>query len=57
MKKSNPKDKVYNKLLTNISERYVQGQLKASISVNTHLVQTYWEIGKYIVEFEQKRKD
>ena len=49
-------DKNYQDLISQISETYVQGQNKAVISVNSHLVNTYWEIGQYIVEFEQKGK-
>jgi len=33
---------------------YQEGRKKAAIAVNAHLVQTYWSIGQYIVEFEQK---
>ena len=43
----------YNLLLTNISDIYQQGQAKAVSSVNIHLLETYWKIGQYIVEFEQ----
>jgi predicted nuclease of restriction endonuclease-like (RecB) superfamily len=46
----------YNQLIHQISETYVQGQKNAVVSVNAHLVQTYWQIGRYIVEFEQKGK-
>lgn len=46
-------DKNYQSLLSHISDTYTQGQQKAIIAVNAHLVDTYWNIGKYIVEFEQ----
>ena len=46
----------YNQLIHQISETYIQGQKNAVVSVNAHLVQTYWQIGRYIVEFEQKGK-
>ena len=49
-------DNKYQSLITQISDTYKQGQKNATISVNSHLVQTYWEIGQYIVEFEQKGK-
>ena len=42
--------------ISKISNTYVQGQQKAVISVNSHLVETYWKIGQDIVEFEQKGK-
>jgi len=50
------KDKNYKHLISEISETYQQGQQNAVISVNSHLVDTYWNIGKRIVEFEQKGK-
>lgn len=46
----------YDQLVHQISETYIQGQKNAVVSVNAHLVQTYWQIGRYIVEFEQKGK-
>lgn len=46
----------YSQLIHQISETYIQGQKNAVVSVNAHLVQTYWQIGRYIVEFEQKGK-
>ena len=46
----------YSSLLSQIAEIYKQGQHNAAAAVNTALVETYWQIGKYIVEFEQKGK-
>ena len=46
----------YQGLLSQISETYIQGRQKAVVAVNKYLVETYWEIGQYIVEFEQKGK-
>jgi len=43
----------YNSLIIRISETYRQGQNNAVLAVNTHLVETYWQIGRHIVEFEQ----
>ncbi|WNZ44052.1 PDDEXK nuclease domain-containing protein [Leptolyngbya boryana CZ1] len=37
-----------------ISETYDRGRIRAMQAVNTQLVETYWEIGRYIVEFEQQ---
>ena len=48
--------KNYKDLLSHISETYIRGREQAAIAVNTHLVETYWKIGQYIVEFEQKGK-
>ncbi|MFQ5629808.1 MAG: DUF1016 N-terminal domain-containing protein [bacterium] len=47
----------YPGLVNKISDTFVQGQTKALAAINTHLVETYWEIGKYIVEFEQRGKE
>lgn len=44
----------YQQLLDQINLVYQEGRKKAAIAVNAHLVQTYWSIGQYIVEFEQK---
>jgi predicted nuclease of restriction endonuclease-like (RecB) superfamily len=49
-------NKDYSSLLSQIAETYKQGQHNATIAINTALVETYWHIGKYIVDFEQKGK-
>jgi hypothetical protein len=43
----------YNNLISQIGDLLLQGRRQAAYAVNNILVQTYWEIGKYIVEFEQ----
>jgi predicted nuclease of restriction endonuclease-like (RecB) superfamily len=43
----------YQNLLGKISATYSQGKFRAHQAVNTHLIETYWQIGQYIVEFEQ----
>ena len=43
----------YQNLLGKISDTYSQGKFRAHQAVNTHLIETYWQIGQYIVEFEQ----
>ena len=48
--------KDYSSLVGQIAEIYKQGQYNATVAVNTALVETYWQISKYIVEFEQKGK-
>ena len=50
-------DKNYKGLVSHISEIYIRGRDKATIAVNTNLIDTYWKIGQYIVEFEQKGKE
>jgi hypothetical protein len=47
------KNNNYQQLVSQISDTFVIGQQKAVIAVNTHLVETYWKIGEYIVEYEQ----
>ena len=43
----------YNLLVEQIGDLLTLSREKVAKSVNTILVQTYWEIGRYIVEFEQ----
>lgn len=46
-------DRDYNDLVGKISIRYKNGQFQAVQAVNTSLLETYWQIGQYIVEFDQ----
>ncbi|MCE5332292.1 MAG: DUF1016 N-terminal domain-containing protein [Bacteroidales bacterium] len=46
--------KNYEILLERISEVYTRGRNNAAIAVSQYLVETYWNIGQYIVEFEQE---
>jgi hypothetical protein len=46
----------YNKLVSQISETYVEGKQKAVIAVNRQITETYWRVGEQIVEFEQDGK-
>lgn len=43
----------YRQLVQQISDTYTQGRVKAVQAVNAQLVQTYWHVGRHIVEFEQ----
>lgn len=43
----------YRQLLDQISARFREGQSAAARAVNVQLLETYWAIGQYIVEFEQ----
>ena len=45
--------KTYQNLVSKISDTYLEGQRKAVRLVNSSLVDTYWHIGQYIVEYEQ----
>jgi predicted nuclease of restriction endonuclease-like (RecB) superfamily len=46
----------YRNLLDRISDTYAYGYQKAVAAVNSSMVETYWKIGQYIVEFEQEGK-
>lgn len=46
-------NKEYQNLVGTISQTYENGRNRAINAVNSELINTYWEIGKYIVEFEQ----
>jgi predicted nuclease of restriction endonuclease-like (RecB) superfamily len=43
----------YQRLLGQIADAYAQGRAQALRVVNIQLLETYWQIGQYIVEFEQ----
>lgn len=49
--------KDYSVLITDIGSLLEQGRHQAYQAINSILVNTYWEIGKKIVEFEQKGKE
>jgi DUF1016 N-terminal domain len=49
-------DQGYLTLLQQISDTYPQGRIQAVQAVNTHITQTYWQVGRQIVEFEQGGK-
>lgn len=49
--------KDYHHLIENIGLLLEQGRKQAYRAVNQILVKTYWEIGKQIVEYEQKGKE
>lgn len=43
----------YKELISGIGDLLISGREKAAQQVNTILVETYWTIGRYIVEYEQ----
>jgi len=49
-------DTGYRNLLGRISEVYSTGQHRAHQAVNSVIIETYWQIGRDIVEFEQGGK-
>ena len=48
-----PDDNEYSQLLQNIGTALSQGRQDAYVQINQIAVQTNWNIGKYIVEYEQ----
>ena len=54
MSENLPQPTAQNALLTNIRELLNQGRKQVFQAVNTAMVQTYWEIGRLIVEDEQQ---
>ena len=52
----NTKNK-YGKLIEKISELVAASRTELAKTINTKIVYTYWNVGKYIVEYEQKGKE
>ena len=46
----------YQTLLNQISNTFLQGQNRVARAVNSTILETYWQIGQHIVEFEQAGK-
>ena len=46
-------DNPYQTLIHQIGHCLTQGRVQAAQRVNTVLLETYWNIGRYIIEFEQ----
>jgi predicted nuclease of restriction endonuclease-like (RecB) superfamily len=47
----------YLQLISAIGEKVAMAQKSILVAVNTHMLNTYWEIGRYIIEFEQEGKE
>ena len=47
----------YGQLINNIGQLMKSARAKAAREVNSILVDTYWQIGRYIVEYEQGGKE
>jgi len=43
----------YRQLLQQISDVYTEGRVRAVQAVNAPLIETYWQVGRHIVEYEQ----
>ena len=50
------KNAEYQQLLKNIGDVYQSAKNEISTAVNVKMLIAYWDIGKYIVEFEQGGK-
>lgn len=46
-------DPEYTALLNNVGNTIEAGKGKAVAAINSAMVETYWQIGQYIVKFEQ----
>jgi predicted nuclease of restriction endonuclease-like (RecB) superfamily len=49
--------KNYQTLVNHISNAYLKGQNNSYQAINNELINTYWQIGKHIVEFEQEGEE
>ena len=47
----------YQALIDSIGEAVRQGRSQVVRAANASMLQTYWEIGRYIVEYEQKGQE
>jgi hypothetical protein len=47
------KEKEYDLLLQQVGQTLESGRQNAAAALNSAMLMTYWEIGRYIVEFEQ----
>jgi len=51
-----PQHPDYTQLVRRLSDIYAEGRQRAAAAVNTNMLDTYWQIGRDIVEFEQGGK-
>ena len=49
-------DKDYVKWLSDIKQRLAQSQVKASVKVNTAMLEFYWSLGRDIVQMKAESK-
>ena len=47
-------DEQYNLLIKQIATLITDAKRRVAVAINNTLVETYWNVGKYIVEFEQE---
>jgi hypothetical protein len=46
----------YGHLLAQIRDTFLRGRVRALRATNQELPATYWQVGRYVVEFEQARQ-
>lgn len=56
-KKLMERSPLYQELIEAIGRVLMEGRSKALQAINKALVRTNWEIGRYIVEYEQKGRE
>ena len=49
-------DNEYKKWLIELKSKIQQSQIKAALAVNSQLIELYWDLGKQIVEKQEKAK-
>ena len=52
--KNNIQSSAYNQLIDNVGVALQEGRRNAATAINHAIVRTYWQIGQYIVEYEQR---
>ncbi len=50
---ANPDNNILQPLIENISKAINEARRKVATHINATMTQTYWQVGKYIVEYEQ----
>jgi len=54
IRKNEYSDQAYQNLLNDVGSKLNLGRQTIASAINSTMVHTYWEIGRDIVEFEQK---
>ena len=52
--KNNIQSSAYNQLIDNVGVALQEGRRNVATAINHAIVRTYWQIGQYIVEYEQR---
>ena len=54
MIKNNEISQYYKELINNVGIVLQNGRRNIANAINSSIVNSYWQIGKYIIEYEQK---